>query len=198
MTTKSSAKELVLGFSYDDWYQLGEKKAVTIKISPEVNSSILISGMSGCGKSYTTQYLLSKIYELDNELECYLADYKFEPAFKYLENCPRYYPYKKTLEALDIVYKKMEQRQAGLDHTRNAVLLVWDEYVPNMLALQNDNRNLSKEIMHMVSSILMLGRSLNVRLLIASQRPRCCRISCRCSSEFWCNHDTWRSKQRCL
>ena len=75
------------------------------------------------------------------------------------------------LEALDEVYEIMHKRQCGEDASRNFVTLVWDEYMANILALLGSEKKKAEAVMHKVSEILMLGRSLAVRLVIACQRP---------------------------
>ena len=88
-----------------------------------------------------------------------------------MRKCPRYYPYDKTLEALEIVYEIMHKRQSGEDDSRDPITLIWDEYMANILALQSISKKEAEEAMRKVSEILMLGRSLSIRLLISCQRP---------------------------
>lgn len=94
-----------------------------------------------------------------------------EDNYAHLRKCPRYYPYNKTLEALDIVYNIMHKRQSGEDVSRHFVTLVWDEYMANILSLQGTDKKKAESVMRKVSEILMLGRSLACRLVIACQRP---------------------------
>ena len=72
-------------------------------------------------------------------------------------------------DALDIIL--MIKRQCGEDTSRHFVTLVWDEYMANILALLGSEKKKAETVMHKVSEILMLGRSLAVRLVIACQRP---------------------------
>lgn len=65
----------------------------------------------------------------------------------------------------------MHKRQRGEDTSRHYVTLVWDEYMANILALLGSEKKKAEAVMHKVSEILMLGRSLAVRLVIACQRP---------------------------
>lgn len=168
----TSSKELLIGYDYDAWYGYSEKVPVCVDASAKNNSHTLICGMSGSGKSYLTTQFLARIFLHGGEDSIvYLADYKQDDSFAYLRDCPRYYPYDKTIEALEEVYEIMHKRQSGEDISRNYVTLVWDEYMANILALFGSEKKKAEAIMHKVSEILMLGRSLAVRLVIACQRP---------------------------
>ena len=166
------SNELFIGYDYDTWYGYGEKKLVSVDASTETNSHTLICGMSGSGKSYlTNQYLARICLHGGEESVVYFADFKQDDSFAHLRKCPRYYPYDKTIGALEEVYEIMHKRQCGEDKSRNYVTLVWDEYMSNILALLGKEKKKAEAVMHKVSEILMLGRSLAVRLVIACQRP---------------------------
>jgi len=123
-------------------------------------------------KSYAVNLLFAKIISAEKEAgKVYFADFKQEDEFAYLRNCPRYYPYDRTIEALEIVYDILHKRQSGEDTSRSPVTLIWDEYMANILSLQNTEKKRADEIMRKISEILMIGRSLAVRLVISCQRP---------------------------
>lgn len=164
--------DLVLGYDYDKWYGYGLKEPIITDISTKTNSHTLLCGMSGSGKSYATNILFAKICiagEMENIV--YFADFKQDDQFEYLRECPRYYPYNKSVEALETVYEILHKRQSGEDTSRKPVTLIWDEYMANILALQSIEKKKAEEVMRKVSEILMLGRSLAVRLVISCQRP---------------------------
>lgn len=164
--------ELLIGYDYDAWYGYAEKMAISVDVSTKVNSHTLVCGMSGSGKSYlTNQYLARICLHGGEDSVVYFADYKQDDSFAYLRECPRYYPYNKTIDALEEVYEIMHKRQCGEDTTRNYITLVWDEYVANILSFLGSGKKKAEAVMHKVSEILMLGRSLAVRLVIACQRP---------------------------
>lgn len=162
---------ITLGYGYDKWHNYGIKEPIKADISPEHNSHILLTGMSGSGKSYGELIMFAKLVLATPDSECYFADYKQEDSFGFLRGCLRYFPYKRTIEALDIVYTILQKRQSGEDKSRKPVTLIWDEYVANMLALLSEDKKTSSTVMNRVSEILMLGRSLNVRFLCSCQRP---------------------------
>lgn len=117
--------DLVLGYDYDEWYGYGRKTQMVTDISSKSNSHILICGMSGSGKSYSENLLFAKIATLgERRGRIYFADFKQDDQFLYLRKCPRYYPYDKTLEALEIVYEIMHKRQSGEDDSRDPITLI--------------------------------------------------------------------------
>lgn len=164
--------DLVLGYDFDKWYGYGAKQPVITDISTKTNSHTIFCGMSGSGKSFGTNILLAKICNVEEaEGKVYFADFKQDDQFTYLRECPRYYPYNRSIEALETVYAILHRRQSGEEKSRNPVTLIWDEYMANILALQSVEKKKADEVMRKVSEILMLGRSLAVRLVISCQRP---------------------------
>lgn len=163
--------QLTLGYDLDRWNLLGEKVPITIDLSTKTNSHALLCGMSGSGKSYLENAALAKLVLAQPDGKIYLADYKQEDSFAYLRGCPRYYGYKDTLKALEIVHYRLLARQSGEDTSRNPITLVWDEYMAQMLALISEDKKAAAVVMGKVSEILMLGRSLSVRLVVSCQRP---------------------------
>lgn len=170
-TTKCKSLQLTLGYDLDRWNFLGEKVPITIDLSLKTNSHILLCGMSGSGKSYLENQILSKLTLAEPDGEFCFADYKQEDSFAYLRGCPRYYGYKDTLKALDIVHGRLLARQSGEETSRSPVTLLWDEYISQILALASEDKKTAAVVMGKVSEILMLGRSPSVRLIISCQRP---------------------------
>lgn len=168
----SNPPRLALGYDLDAWVNFGEKEPITIDISPNANSHILLCGMSGSGKSYLEHQLLHRLILAERERggEYFFADYKGDDSFRYLQSHPRYYTYKNTLKALDIVHARLIARQSGEDPTRNPVTLIWDEYMAQALNLTSEDKKAAAVMMNKVSEILLLGRSLSVRLIVSCQR----------------------------
>lgn len=168
---KENFNYLTLGYDLEMWQDYGIMEPITIEISPQINSHLLLAGISGSGKSFCENILFAKLAIANPKGEFYFGDYKQDDSFTCLRGCPRYFPYKRTLEALNIVYQKMQSRQAGIDSSRHPITFIIDEYVALILALQNEDKKQATLVMNRVSEILMLGRSLNVRLWTSSQRP---------------------------
>ena len=166
------SSDLVLGYDFDKWYGYGVKEPIVADISTKTNSHTLLCGMSGAGKSHATDILFAKSVLASNmQGKVYFADFKQDDQFAYLRECPRYYPYNRSIEALETVYDILHKRQSGEDKFRHPITLIWDEYMANILSIQNTEKKKADEIMRKVSEILMLGRSLAVRLVISCQRP---------------------------
>lgn len=166
MTTPTN---LNLGYDLKIWNGCGKAVPILTDISPKTNSHTLITGMSGSGKSYYESLFLARLSNTEGIV--YFADYKQDDSFTFLKDCPRYYAYNESLNALDIVYEILHQRQSGDDTSREPITFIWDEYIANVLAIQSIDKKKSDEVMRKVSEILMLGRSLGVRLVVSCQRP---------------------------
>ena len=166
-----NANMLTLGYDLEMWDGYGEKFPVATDISPSTNSHSLICGLSGGGKSFKLQHDMARLELLEQSHggTMYFLNYKNDESMSYLQGCPRYYTYKKTIEGLDAVYDILQNRLAG-DNDRRPVTLIWDEYVSNILALQEADKKLATTCMNRVSEILLMGRSLGIRLITATQR----------------------------
>lgn len=173
MKSDSTTPRLTLGYDLDRWRLFEEKVPITIDLSSRTNSHMLFCGMSGSGKSYLTRAAaLCKLSLAEPDGEIFFADYKQEDSFSFLHGCLRYYPYKATLQALDIVHNRLLARQSGEDASRNPVTLIWDEYMAQALSLISEDKKAAAVVMGKVSEILMLGRSLGpIRLITSCQRP---------------------------
>ena len=79
--------------------------------------------------------------------EIFFADFKQDDLFSCFRNCIHYYPYTRTIEALNIVYEKMHKRQTNEDKERYPITLIWDEYVANILALQAEDKKAAALVM---------------------------------------------------
>jgi len=175
---------LTLGYDFDKWHNYGIKEPITTDISPASNSHMIICGMSGGGKSYAeigyiAKMMLAQSSENNKDIlpKIWFSDFKGDDTFAFLRNCKRYKSYKNTLENLDIVYERFCARLSGGEKSRNPIILVWDEYMSNILALHGEDRDkktnerIAPIAMNKVSEILMMGRSMSVRLLMSTQRP---------------------------
>lgn len=165
-----TSSNIVLGYSYDDYYAYGIKTPIVTDVSSNTNTHSLICGMSGSGKSYYTNLFFARLCFLyGNNIQIYFADFKQDEAYKHLRGALNYFPYEKSLEALDIVYGILHGRQSGKDISRTPVVLIWDEYMANVLAIKAKDKKKAELVMGMVSEILMLGRSLGCNICITTQ-----------------------------
>ena len=79
---------MVLGYDTQSWQNFRVKVPVTI-ILPKKNSSILIAGKSGSGKSLSARYYLYQILHNRESYVC-MADYKAGEEYEALEGSPSY------------------------------------------------------------------------------------------------------------
>lgn len=165
--------EFLLGYDLDKWNLYGAKEPIVIDISPKSNSHILECGMSGSGKSYHEHQNLTHLILAEREQrgEYFFADYKADDTFSYLQGCPHFFTYKDSFTALDTVHARLLARQSGTDTSHNPVTLIWDEYMAAALNFISEDKKAAAVMMNKVSEILLLGRSLSVRLVVACQRP---------------------------
>lgn len=165
-----SNNKITLGYDLDMWNSHGIKIPVTVDISPVTNSHMLLCGMSGSGKSYAEQMYLAKLALAQPQGTIYFADYKGDDCFAYLRGCTRYFSYKNTLDALEAVYERLNNRLSS-NTDRQPVTLVWDEYMANILALTNEDKRAALVILNKISEILLMGRSMSIRYICSLQRP---------------------------
>lgn len=166
------SNELLVAYNYDSWYGYNQKEPIQKDVTVKNNSHTLICGMSGSGKSYFTIQYIARIFKTGgNNSVVYFGDFKQDDAFICLRKCSRYYAYNKALDALNEVYSILKRRQSGEDKSRNQITFIWDEYMANILSLLGTEKKKGQDAMQKVSEILMIGRSLAVRLVIICQRP---------------------------
>jgi len=163
--------DFLVGYDLDEWNYFGERTPIVTDISSDTTSHALICGASGSGKSYFQAQFFARLVKAEPSGVFYFADYKRDDSFAHLRGCTRYYPHKRTLDALDVLYSCMQARMSGEDETRHPVTLIWDEYIANILSLMNEDKKKAEVVMNKVSEILMDGRSMSVRLVISTQRP---------------------------
>ena len=165
----NKTNRLLLGYDLDMWRSYGTKLPVTTDISPSTNSHMVICGMSGGGKTYAEQWYISNLVSEESGI-CFFADYKGDDSFSHLRGLPRYYSFKNTLKALDEAYTILNERLSG-SVDRTPITLIWDEYMANILSLIGEDKKLAALAMNKVSEILLMGRSIGVRLIVTCQRP---------------------------
>lgn len=130
-----------------------------------------IQGKSGSGKTYFCKFLLAKISLYEPTSQLYMADFKGDGDFSFL-NAPqveRFYRYDKSGQALQDVYNILVNRQQGIDESRNLIILYFDELAAYINSLSYDKKLMESE-KQKISYMLMIARSFNIQLIIAQQR----------------------------
>ena len=154
------------------WMDYGTQVPILADISTHENSHTLLTGMSGSGKSTLLLRMLALIIRTIPTCEIHFGDYKQEEIFSFLrhENL-RYYGFHAVTDAINLVYDKLQARIANTDTTKNPVILVIDEYVSYMASLQNTDKKMASSMMCKIAEILLMGRSLDIRIICTCQRP---------------------------
>lgn len=164
-------KKIVLGYDYDTFLNCKEKIGIMACCEKTENSHIILSGMSGSGKSTALLMLYAELIKTEENGIYYFADFKQDSSFRFLRKSKRYYPFEKCLEAIEIVYEILLNRQLGKNESEKPVTLIFDEYVSYILYLMEIDKRKADSVMSKIATILMLGRSLKVRLILTCQRP---------------------------
>lgn len=161
-----------IAYDYDTWIGYGRQVPLSIDISTHRNCHILLCGMSGAGKSYALLRTLALIIKTIPTCEIHFGDYKQEEAFSFLRReTLRYYGFHTVTDAINLVYNRLQARITNTDTTKNPVILVIDEYVAYMASLQNTDKKMASSIMSKIAEILLMGRSLDIRIICTCQRP---------------------------
>lgn len=128
---------------------------------------LLVFGSTGSGKTYAVKLLLARIGLHFPNAKVWICDYKNDD-FKDLAGCPRYYGFDQCARGLNDFFACFTARQSGKDQTRSFCLLVFDEWASYLNTL--DKKQVEEE-KHKLSTLLMLGRSYNIHVLVSQQRP---------------------------
>lgn len=138
-----------------------------VKWDPKKTPHGIIIGATGSGKTYFSKLLLGKIIKSLSNSKIYICDFKGDDDFSFLAGGERFYRYHDCQRGFDQFYKEFKMRQAGEDLTRNEKFLYFDEYASYINSLEKKRAEEEKLKM---SNLLMMARSYNVHVLVATQR----------------------------
>lgn len=156
--------ELTIGYN-SDLLIYGVKKELKwlIHQSPHV----VIIGATSSGKTYFSKYLLGKIslYLPDTELS--ICDYKGDTDFSFLEESSRFFRFDDCSIGFDQFFNNFRKRQSGEDKTRHPQILFFDEWASYCNSL---DKKVVEDEKKKLATLLMMGRSFNVHIIISQQR----------------------------
>lgn len=138
-----------------------------ISWNPAVAPHLCAFGTTGSGKTYGMKLCLAKVSKYEPNSQFYIADYKGDFDFTFLEGSDRFYRFMGCSKALDEVYQTLQKRQSGEDKNRNMILLYVDEWASYLLSLE---RKKAEEEKQKLSTLLMLSRSFNIHIFVSQQR----------------------------
>lgn len=156
---------MILGYDYKMWHEYKLKLPITLDIS--VYKHLIISGATNSGKSYALKYMM---YGLSKEkCDIWYCDFKNEVSF--ITDKIHCFTGTDTIYALEkfyALYLDVKNKKTIINKTQ---ILIMDEYPAFLLYLESKDKKLAGEIKLKVAEILMMGRSLNIGIWIAVQRP---------------------------
>jgi len=135
--------------------------------NPATAPHIVIFGTTGSGKTYATKLMLGRISKYCPDSQFYVCDFKGDSDFSFLSGNKRYYRFFDCEKGLNDFYEQFEIRQSGEDNCRDLLLIFFDEWASYIL---NIEKKKAEEEKKKLATLLMLGRSFNVHVLISQQR----------------------------
>jgi hypothetical protein len=159
-----------VGFDRDLYESVGIIRKIYINLL--VRAMLLIVGATGMGKTWATRYVLANNVKCDPMAKITIIDiknYDFAPDFK---DCPRCYGTDTALEGIKNFHEEFNERvKAGrVSDTMPRRVLLIDEYAA--LASMSAYDKSVKEIMAIISKILMTGRAYSQTVIIGCQRAQ--------------------------
>jgi len=127
---------------------------------------MLVFGSTGSGKTYLVRLLLARIGLYLPDASVTLCDFKADD-FRFCKGAPNYFEFLQCSDGLQHFYDEFEQRQSGQDTSRSFKLLLFDEWASFLTMLDKKEAESAR---NKLSTLLMLGRSFNIHVLISQQR----------------------------
>jgi hypothetical protein len=127
---------------------------------------ILVFGITGSGKTFLVKLIMARIGLHIPKASVTVCDYKADD-FHYLLGSTNHYEFASCADGLDAYYSAFLARQSGTNNKRNFQILVFDEWASFLNNLDKKDADTAKS---RLSTLLMLGRSFNVHVLISQQR----------------------------
>lgn len=134
---------------------------------PDKAPHMIIIGASGSGKTYFSKLLLGKISLYVKDSEIIVNDAKGDSDFSFLSGCNNFYRFMECSKGLDAIYKRLLERQQGIEKSRHMLVYFFDEWASY---LNFQEKKQAEEDKRKMANLLMLGRSFNVHVVIAVQR----------------------------
>ena len=137
---------------------------ITQRIDFDRAPHLLIAAPSGSGKTYLLTYLLGQLAKKPGTL--LLADFKGVD-FLALDGCQHYYKHTAVERALQLTFDTMQERMADPQPDAEPIYFVIDEWA-GFLSLHPKKEQ--EDYKQKMASILMLGRGVQVFVIMALQR----------------------------
>lgn len=126
---------------------------------------LLIAAPSGSGKTYLLTYILGQLAQ--KPIRLLLADFKGVDFIEF-DGCPGYYKHTAVAQALSLVFDEMQSRMENPVPWYPPIYFCVDEWA-GFLALHSKKEQ--EDYKQKMASILMLGRGVQVFVIMSLQRP---------------------------
>lgn len=128
---------------------------------------MVIFGSTGSGKTYLLKIILGRIGKHIPGSMLVICDYKSDEDFSFLEGLDSLYRFDRCMEGLELALRLLQDRQHGAVPDRRFFCLVFDEWASFINDLDKKQSDYAKKCL---SSLLMLGRSFNIHVIVSQQR----------------------------
>lgn len=157
-------------FAYNKLYWDKYYEKVSVKINPLKNPSLLLTGSSGAGKSYSLKWLLLNLL-VEQKVNLWFCNYKDSCDFKFLKLHEKYYTGEACEEGFQKFYEYfLEMQKKSEDSITQMSILIFDEYPAFILRQQNEDKKKAEKYTRMLADILMFFRSYKGGCWIICQR----------------------------
>ncbi|MBP8641212.1 MAG: hypothetical protein KBI01_10020 [Oscillospiraceae bacterium] len=128
---------------------------------------MLLVGPTGSGKTFGLKIVMARIGLYLPDAKIWLCDFKNDDFRGFMADNRRYFGFTNCATGLNEFYQAFEARQQGKDDSRSSLFLCFDEWASFLTMLDKKEAEDAKQ---KLSTLLMLGRSYNVHVLISQQR----------------------------
>lgn len=157
-------KEIKLFFN-EKYLKYGIRQYVTW--NPSVAPHVAIWGATGSGKTVAAKIILSRTAKYISDMQLYINDFKGDSDFSFATKAPRFARYLECEQNFEAFYKRFLKRQSGEDTSRNMLLCFFDEWASYTLSI---DKKKSEDEKKKLATLLMMGRSYNLHLILSQQR----------------------------
>lgn len=149
----------------EKYLQCGIEQYVTW--NPDKAPHMVVFGATGSGKTYCTKLILARVSKMIKDSQFYICDLKGDNDFSYLNGTDRFFRFMDCEKCLDTIWQVLQKRQSGELNDRNMLIFFFDEWASYIL---NMDKKKAEEEKNKLATLLMLGRSFNIHVMISQQR----------------------------
>ncbi|CYV13499.1 type IV secretory system conjugative DNA transfer family protein [Streptococcus suis] len=126
----------------------------------------LLVGSSGSGKTYATKVFLARFAHTYPRAIFLIGDYKADTDFAFLDGCKGFKRFNDVAELLTLALSILENRQKGLDKSREFVVVCFDEFTAWQNSLDKKERD---QAIKDFTRLIQLSRSFSIFVVVSQQ-----------------------------